>query len=109
MSRQISQSAARQSTDDKIASVDADGKVTGLKNGTVTITAKATSPSKGTYVTKTKEIKVGTGVADIEPDGITVNYDFAVMNPDGQLFPISHILPQTVSGNMQTTKEVLLQ
>ncbi len=71
------------STDDKIASVDADGKVTGLKNGTVTITAKATSPSKGTYVTKTKEIKVGTGVADVEPDGITVNYDFAVMNPDG--------------------------
>ncbi|MBQ2743842.1 MAG: Ig-like domain-containing protein, partial [Oscillospiraceae bacterium] len=71
------------STDDKIASVDADGKVTGLKNGTVTITAKATSPSKGTYVTKTKEIKVGTGVADIEPDGITVNYDFAVMNPEG--------------------------
>lgn len=74
------------SSKDAIASVDANGKVTGLKNGTVTITATATSPKMGNCVTKTKEIKVGTGVEEEEPetpDGITVKYDFAVMNPDG--------------------------
>ncbi|MBQ2743801.1 MAG: Ig-like domain-containing protein, partial [Oscillospiraceae bacterium] len=68
-------SVSYSSSNDKIAKVDTNGNISGVADGTATITATVSAENSDYYVTKTATVKVGTGVY-LDPNAVTVKYDF---------------------------------
>jgi hypothetical protein len=78
------------SSDDDVATVDANGLVTAVANGTVTITATAADGS-GANDTHGIEVSVVTGSGDPEPEPVRHPYDgrtFNIVSAGGQLVDI---------------------